>query len=156
MVTMCMSEKVIIHFIISCLRALWCDVIKYRRLDERWCHEQTCISDISWNLSYHPYFLLLIVYILIAIPYIDFNPMFKYILRCISFSIYGIFVLWHNVLFLQAYNIRSYGNLIWNRYNMWKNATKISHWFISMLTRSEKLSYIVNVNEPQPGFQGLI
>ena len=25
-----------------------------------------------------------------------------------------------------------------------------------MLTRSEKLSYIVNVNEPQPGFQGLI
>ena len=39
---------------------------------------------------------------------------------------------------------------------MWKNATKISHWFISMLTRSEKLSYIVNVNEPQPGFQGLI
>ena len=26
----------------------------------------------------------------------------------------------------------------------------------SMLTRSEKLSYIVNVNEPQPGFQGLI
>ena len=88
--------------------------------------------------------------------YIDFNPMFKYILRCISFSIYGIFYLWHNVLFLQAYNIRSYGNLIWNRYNMWKNATKISHWFISMLTRSEKLSYIVNVNEPQPGFQGFI
>ena len=25
-----------------------------------------------------------------------------------------------------------------------------------MLTRSEKLSYIVNVDEPQPGFQGLI
>ena len=84
------------------------------------------------------------------------NTMLKYILRCISFSIDGIFYLWHNVLFLQAYNIRSYGNLIWNRYNMWKNATKISHWFISMLTRSEKLSYIVNVNEPQPGFQGLI
>ena len=88
-------------------------------------------------------------------PYIDLKPMFKYSLRCISFSIYGIFVLWHNVLFLQAYNIRSYGNLIWNRYNMWKNATKISHWFISMLTRSEKLSYIVNVNEPQPGFYAL-
>ena len=87
--------------------------------------------------------------------YIDLNPMFTYILRCISFSIYSIFHLRHNVLFLQAYNIRSYGNLIWNRYNMWKNATKISHWFISMLTRSEKLSYIVNVNEPQPGFQAL-
>ena len=105
---------------------------------------------------YHinPQYLQLTVYILIAIFYL--KPMFEFFLWCTSFSIYVIFYLWHNVLFLQAYNIRSYGNLIWNRYNMWKNATKISHWFISMLTRSEKLSYIVNVNEPQPGFQGFI
>ena len=102
------------------------------------------------------FYIINIHWLLRIIPYIDLNPMFKYILRCISFPIYGIFYLWHNVLFLQAYNIRSYGNLIWNRYNMSKNATEISHWFISMLTRSEKLSYIVNVNEPQPGFQGLI
>ena len=104
-------------------------------------------------MNRHLFQILVEIYLIIHTFY---YWLFTSLLRCISFSIYGIFVLWHNVLFLQAYNIRSYGNLIWNRYNMWKNATKISHWFISMLTRSEKLSYIVNVNEPQPGFQRLI
>ena len=155
MVTMCMSEKVIIHFIISCLRALWCDVIKYRRLDERWCHEQTYISDISWTVSYHPYFLLLTVYILIVIPWFKAN-VWMYSKVYFIFNLWYILFVTHCTIFASVQNVRSYGNLTWNRYNMWKNATKISHWFISMLTRSEKLSYIVNVNEPQPGFQGLV
>ena len=113
-------------------------------------------------MNRHLFKILVEIYLIIHTSYyqlfifIVWYPMFEYILRYFSVSIYVILYLWHNVLFLQAYNIRSYGNLIWNRYNMWKNATKISHWFISMLTRSEKLSYIVNVNEPQPGFQGLV